>query len=211
MKKSLIQLFVCCYLAALAFGVATHAVGWNVGNKAAMYFFVWDMYGGYSPFEERRHLLAEGESGTFYDLSPPWGEFVPFGAAERGTYDFNALFHDDFARCTLAHTDHEPIVRVFHVDEVWNRKFNLSEAARSAAHAETGAKRSYYYLRGAYDGSGTAQSLYSDFSSVLAHQALMSNPQLQGTIARSRPYTSVEILTTPQGQVTPAAFFLPSR
>jgi hypothetical protein len=212
MNKPFVQLFIVGYLAVLAFGLAVHTVGWNANAHPAMYFIVWDMYGGSSPFEERRHILAEGASGAYYELnSPPWGEFVPFGSAGRSTYDFSALFTDQFARCTLAHTDHEPIVRLFQVDELWNRKFNLGDRAWSVVHQEPRSRHSYFYLRGAFDNTGAPLSLYTDFYSVLAAKALMNNPQLQGTIARTRPYATIDAMTRPETAVMPAAYYLPPR
>ena len=58
-----------------------------------MYFVVWDMFCGWSAHSSELHLIAEGESGDFYRLTPaPWGDFVPFATAPRQDYDAHNMF-----------------------------------------------------------------------------------------------------------------------
>ena len=108
------------YLFALAFGVFSHAVGYKSSSHVGMYFIVWDMYCGWSGYEVRHHIIAEGESGKYYELTPPpWGEFVPFGSAERHHYDGSTVYTGQITAHILAHTDHEPITQVVLVEESW--------------------------------------------------------------------------------------------
>ena len=81
------------YLLMLVFGLFSHALGYKSTDHVGMYFLVWDMYCGWCGYEVRHHIVAQGESGQYYELSPPpWGDFVAFGAAGRHDYDCSASF-----------------------------------------------------------------------------------------------------------------------
>ena len=103
------RLIVCgvigSYLLMLGFGLFSHALGYKSTSHVGMYFLVWDMYCGWGAYETRSHVIAVGESGQYYEITPPpWGEFVPFGSAERHTYDSSASFTGILTAHVLEHT-----------------------------------------------------------------------------------------------------------
>jgi hypothetical protein len=94
-----------------------------------MYYFVWDMFCGWSAYDSRMHIVAEGESQTFYRLTPaPWGEFQPFGSLGREHYDSFNGHGVNIGMNVLKHTQHEPMVRLFVIEESWAKKYNLPDA-----------------------------------------------------------------------------------
>ncbi len=210
MKRWLVNLFIAGYLSVLGYGLAAHYVSYNVYASLAMYYIVWDMYCGWDCFETRRHLVAEGESGTYYDASPYWRELCPFGADERRHYDYDATHSGTIATNVLRRTDHEPIVRVLLVDEMWSKKYNLPEPLWRLRYEEPQQKRSYYYIRGQFRPDGVALERYRNWTNELAFQAMMNNPRSRDEIARSRPYVTSETLSQPwPNTIQKVGFFAP--
>ena len=118
--------FIGCYLAAMAGGVVSHAVGYGQNAHPLMYYFVWDMFCGWSAQSTRTHVLAEGESGQWYDAGVgPWDSFRPYGELPRVHYDMQGVHAPRLAANVLRHTSHEPIRRLVVVEECWPKKFNL--------------------------------------------------------------------------------------
>lgn len=211
MKRWCVHLLIVGYLCLLVYGVLAHAMGYKKYANLAMYFIVWDMYGGWDGFETRFHLVGEGESGAFYDLTPPWMELHPYGADKRHNYDYSGRFSGRIASNTLQHTDHEPMVRVMLVEESWSKKFNIPEYLWNRQFEDPLDPYSYYYIRALYEPSGATTQLHYGWRGHLALHSLMSNPRVRGDMARSQPYLKNETLSgTRNSLIEPATFLRPA-
>ena len=120
--------FIAGYLGSLGLGVASHALRYGEGAHPLMYYVVWDMFCGWTPHSYRTHVLAEGESGTWYDASTgPWDDFKPYGHLPRICYDVEGTHAARIGLNVLRHSAHEPIARLVVVEECWPKKFNLPQ------------------------------------------------------------------------------------
>lgn len=180
------------YLAVLGFGLISHAVGFKSTDHVGMYFLIWDMYCGWSGYELRHHLVAEGASGQYYELTPvPWGEFTPFGSAPRTSYDNSASFTDAIARHVLEHTEHEEITQIILVEEAWSKKYNLPDTLWSRYYEEPKEPRSYYRTRAVLNSRGEFRERFLDWGGWLAYRSITDNPRLQQKMA-GRPFLTTE-------------------
>jgi hypothetical protein len=209
LKRWATHLFIAGYLAALLYGVVAHAIGFNRNTHLGMYFIVWDMYYGWDSFEIRRHLVGEGESGEYYDLSPPWKELTPFWAEERHHFDYLALHSGRVATNTLRHVQVEPIERIFVVEEAWSKKYNLSEDSWKRRFDEPRQKLSYFYIRGIFEPDGRCVRRHIDWKSHLVYQSMMNNPRLRNDVVRGRTHIQTDGLSSGSSVVQPAAYLLP--
>ncbi len=190
--------FIGTYLLMLGVGLFSHALGYKSTAHVGMYFLVWDMYCGWCGYEIRHHVIAQGESGQYYEVTPPpWGEFVPFGSANRHDYDGSASFTGAIAAHVLDHTDHEPISEVILVEEAWSKKYNMPDALYESRYEEPREQRSYFRPRLLLSADGTIRERYLDWTGWLSHQALADNPRLQRDIA-NRPFLMQEQFSSPQ-------------
>lgn len=184
--------FIVCYLSALGWGVVSHALKFGNFSHPVMYFFVWDMFCGWQAYESRSHLIAQGESGTFYELSPaPWGTFAPFGDLPRTHYDTYGHTFRKVALTTLKHTEHEPIRRILVVEECWAKKYNLPDHLWAMKFDEPKDSFSYLWLRAAMTGDGALLESHPDFVSHCAGMTLLDNPRLVEDAKRGRPFFAV--------------------
>ena len=67
MKRLATVLFILAYIGSLGWGIVAHAVKYKASSHPAMYFVVWDMFCGWSAYANRTQIIAEGESGRYYD------------------------------------------------------------------------------------------------------------------------------------------------
>lgn len=193
MKRWLAKLIIGSYLTALAMGVGCHAMNFGISSHPAMYYFVWDMFCGWSAHEVRYHLIAEGESGSFYRLSPPpWNTFSPYGDLERHQYDVIGNAHAKIAKNTLRHTDHEPITRFFLIEEAWPKKYNLPEQLWAERFDEVKDPHSYFWLKATFDSDGTVLQGNGDYISHLQSIAITDNPRLKEDSMRGKPFYAVD-------------------
>lgn len=203
MSRLVIPLFIFGYLGVLAYGLVAHALYFQHDRHAGMYFIVWDMYCGWSAYETRQHVIAEGESGTYYRLTPaPWGAITPYGDHERQTHDYGGTFVIDMARNTLRHTQHEPMTRLLLVEEAWPRKFNLPEEYWAQRYSEPKDKKSYFQVRRVTTAEGQVLQERPSWLARVSHDCLMSNPRLQREVSAGREFYAVnpnrsrEVVTT---------------
>ena len=70
-------LFMGCYLTVLSCGIVGHALKIGLAGNTLSYYVVWDMFCGWQAYDQRTHLIAESDSGKYYELREPWGEFCP--------------------------------------------------------------------------------------------------------------------------------------
>ena len=191
MKRWATHLFITCYLGTLAFGTASHALTFLKGSHVLMYFIVWDMYCGWAAYETRVHVIGEGNSGNYYQLSPgPWDDFRPFGSAHRKDYDIFGYHGFSLAANTLAHTDHEPMRRIYVVEESWSKKYNLSDALWELRYQspKPESHRSYYHLRRSYNAAGETLAQRSSWLNTQFELAVLDNPRLQKNIRKGHTY-----------------------
>jgi hypothetical protein len=192
MRRWITHLFIVGYLGSLVAGIACHALKFGSGSHPIAYFFVWDMFCGWSAFEARYHLIAEGESGAYYWLSPaPWGEFRPYGDVARHHYDYygNGLLR--MALNTLRHTEHEPIQRILFVEECWPKKYNLPDDLWAVRFAEPKDPVSYFWVRNVFRGDGEPLESRMDFLRQLYADAILKNPRLQADSTRGQPMFAI--------------------
>ena len=193
MKRCLAVCTIVVYLGMLFFGVASHAVSFKANSTPLKYFFVWDMFCGWSAYEERTNIIAEGESGRFYQLSPPpWGDFQPFGSLSRHHYDTFTNHAGAVAASTLRHTQHEPIARVFVIQEAWSKKFNLPDQLWNQRYTEPKDPYHYFHLRQIRDSDGNvlrSNATWFDYQNTLAIQ---DNPRLMRDTQKGKPMFQID-------------------
>ncbi len=187
MKRLLTVGFIAAYLGTLNYGILCHMLGFGTGSHPLMYFIVWDMFCGWSAYDSRAHVIAEGESQTYYDVAnPPWGEFHPWGEVGRQHYD---VLNNHTARIgfnTLRHTQHEPITRLFVIEETWAKKYNIPESAWQARYDGPKDVQKYYRVRSIVLPDGTVSETVGPWLAYQASQMLGDNPRLQLQASKSR-------------------------
>ena len=192
MKRCLAICTIVSYLGALTYGVASYAIGYNVNQTPAMYFFVWDMFCGWSAYEERISIIGEGESGRFYQLAPPpWGDYQPYGDLSRHHYDSFASHTGTIAANTLRHTQHEPMTRILVVQDVWSKKFNLPDDLWAERYPEPREPHHYYHLRQIRDAVGNPLRSNLSWFDYQDQLALRDNPRLMRDVHKSKPMFQV--------------------
>lgn len=207
--KPAVTVFILGYLGALGYGLFCHAVTFKTDSHPAMYFLVWDMYCGWSAYETRQHVIAEGESGAFYSLTqPPWGSITPYGAHERQTHDYAGTFVIGMARNTLRQTRHEPMTRMFLVEEAWPRKFNLPDELWNRRFPEAKDPCSYYQVRRVTSPDGTVLQDRPTWLARIAHDCLMDNPRLRRDVSGGRQFYAVSPGSS-RSAVVPTNYELP--
>lgn len=189
MKRRLIAGFIACYLAVLGYGVGCHALSYEVGRHPLMYFVVWDMFCGWATYSMRVHVIAEGESGKYYELAPaPWGEYEPWGPVGRHNYDAFNNHMGRIAMNALKHTRHEPMTRIFVVEECWPKRYELpAEVWKYRYGDEPQIPNRYHHLLAELTPEGHYQRRYPAWITAQYSQALRANPRLELEAARCRP------------------------
>lgn len=189
MKRWATHLFITAYLGVLGFGLLSHAMTFLKTAHPAMYFIVWDMFCGWCAYESRLHIVGEGASGDYYELSPaPWGEFRPFSAMGRTHYDSFAQFSSQIASNTLAHTEHEPMVRIHVVEECWPKKYNLSERVWQARYEVAKTPHSYFHHRCIFNPQGDTLHRAEGWVAVQSEIGILNNPRLRAEMRRGHTF-----------------------
>ncbi|MEZ6067621.1 MAG: hypothetical protein R3B90_18360 [Planctomycetaceae bacterium] len=199
------SLFISVYLGALVFGLFSHAMSFLKLSHPAMYFIVWDMYCGWAGYENRMHLVGEGESGVYYDLSPPWGSFVPYGSADRESYDMYGSHGATMAINTLEHSEHEPIVRIMVVEESWSKKYNLPDVLWDAQYDVPKEPYSYYHVIAVNNRTGEFLERSSPWLTTQAEKSVMENPRLVADMRKGHTFFASSPDAARSQRVTPAS------
>lgn len=193
MKRWLVTLFICSYLSCLGYGIFCHTLSVNTAKHPGMYFVIWDMFCGWSAYANRLHVVGEGVSGKFYEIAPaPWGEIIPYRAEGRLQYDTVTLHTARLVQNTLVHTDHEPITRIFVIEESWSKKFDLPDAIWNARYGKPKHRQTYFRIR--QEMAGDAQLIRSN-STWLDNQAaicLGDNPRLSADSRNGQPFFVID-------------------
>ncbi|QDU81646.1 hypothetical protein Pla110_33900 [Polystyrenella longa] len=189
MKLWLANLVIVSYLGAMGFGLFSNVMGYMNASHPAMYFVVWDMFCGWSAYENRIHLVGEGESGTYYDLSSgPWGEFTPYSDIGRRHYDYNGLNLKNISENVLAHTSHEPMARIYVFEENWAKKYNMPDYIWSRLYDEPKEPRSYFAIRQVLDSNSQIALSNACWLSRCSQNDFVNNPRLQREAQSASPY-----------------------
>ncbi len=186
LKYWIAQATIVMYLSVLSLGIVAHTVQFKQNSHPLMYFIVWDMFCGWSAYSSRVHLLAEGESGAHYELSPaPWGEFHPYASLDRSHYDVVGTAAPRLALNTLKHTVHEPIRQIYLIEENWAKKYNLPDHVWQQVFQEPKSPYSYFHIRALFDGEGNIQQANSTWLSI------SENPRLAAESQKGQPYFTI--------------------
>lgn len=189
MRRRLSWMFVATYLGALAWGIVAHTVSYRSASHAGMYYVVWDMFCGWAAYTTRMEVVGEGESGKFYRLAPgPWGEFHPYGSLDRRHYDTTGRTCGRLALNTLRHTRHEPIVRIYTIEESWAKKFNLPDAVWACRFDGPKDVRKYHQIRSVHDPDGNVRQILPNWLDHQAYLAVAENPRLSREYHKGRPF-----------------------
>lgn len=194
MYRWIVSTFLAAYLSFLALGVAAHTFNFGTGAHPLMYFVVWDMFCGWSAHEYRVHAIAEGESGEFYDVTcGPWGDVKMYGDhVERMNFDSLGNVYGKIVNNTLKHTQHEPILRTFIVEESWSKKYNLPDVFWKMRFEEPKEKYSYFWTRATLNPDGSVQSANPTWGAMLYAATISDNPRLQADSRRSTPFMALD-------------------
>ncbi|MEX0704736.1 MAG: hypothetical protein WD069_21740 [Planctomycetales bacterium] len=190
MKRWIVHGVIAGYLFALGGGVFAHALKFKHDAHPAMYFLVWDMFCGWAAYSTRIHIIGEGESGQFYELAPaPWGEFKPFGRLGRRHYDVAGVHAPRIALNCLAHTRHEPMARIFVVEEAWAKKHNLPDEIWAVHSAEAKPERPYSYFQvlKVAEPDGTLAVCSCNWLNKQVERCVADNPRLRADPHRGKP------------------------
>jgi hypothetical protein len=189
MKRYFLNAGICVYLAAVTFGflcVASQVRFFSV----PMYFLTFDMYAGWSGYDAKMQVIGEGESGRFYRLSPgPWGEFDPYSSRlSRQCYDQMFEYGNILMRPALKHTQHEPILRVFVVEQEYPKKFNLPDSFYEAYYQKPKPQRIYSHTRMVLAPTGEMLTQQPCWLRYQDNLSVVDNPRLFNNASRDRPF-----------------------
>jgi hypothetical protein len=203
--------FIVGYLGILGYGLSAHTIGYKTYAHLGMYFVVWDMYCGWSGWETRTQILAEGESGNYYDVGkPPWGEVCVYGEPDRRHYDIYGLHSFRLADSVARHTEHEPFVRYVVVEEAWSKKYNLPDSLWAQRFDEPKEQRIYRRIRSAYAGNGDCIATNPSFSNWLQGLALGDNPRLQKDMKIHTPFMTTDQYSRSPTVIVPVGGYGPA-
>ncbi len=207
MKRLAATAFITLYVTALSWGIVAHAVKLGVNSHPAMYFVVWDMFCGWSAYAERTQVIAEGESGRYYQVAPaPWGELNPFGHIDRRHYDPSGDLMPRLIRNNLKHTSHEPITAVYIVEEVWPKKYNMPDHIWAERFLEPKDLQKYFNIKRVYNADGVLMQCNQSWHGLQLARSI-SNPRLHRQAAGSQPFFTVSPGSSgnPQRSMAPSA------
>lgn len=189
MKRVLAIGFIVSYIGVLTIGNLSHLLRFGTSSHTFMYMIVWDMFCGWAAYDTRVHIIAEGESETYYDLThAPWGELHPYGYLGRENYDAFNNHTGQLGLNVLKHTQHEPISRVLVIEECWPKKYNLPDRIWNMRYDNPKDDHRYYRLRVVLLPDGTVTQRYSSFASFQGVLMVNDNPRLVAEAGASRPF-----------------------
>lgn len=192
MKRWLSHLFIAGYLLSLTWGIVAHTFGVGANANPAMYYVVWDMFCGWGSYSNRLEIIAEGESGQYYRLAPaPWGTIKPFGDLDRRHYDSYGIALDKMARNVLVHTEHEPMARIYLVEENWAKKFNVPSRYWQRCFEEPQQKHSYFNVRAILQPDGKLIERRDSWYTKQYGQMIADNPRLRRERELAQPMYAV--------------------
>lgn len=182
------KLFIGLYMLALGAGIAGHALKLDFAKTTLGYFFVWDMFCGWQAYDTRTRVIGEDADGNYYAIVEPWGPVTPCGHVPRINHDVNNNLLPRHIRNVLDHSQHPPIDRVYVVQEIWPKQYNVPDHLWSQCFHEPKDKMLYYNLRAICNSHGTCLESYPDWFNVQTLQVVADNPRLQRESQQSTPF-----------------------
>jgi hypothetical protein len=193
MRRYLVGTFIATYLSALGFGLACQTMKTGTTMHPGMYFIVWDMYCGWAAYNHNFRAVAEGVSGTFYDLNPPpWGTFRPFNTLDRFQSLMPISAQAKMTAHFAKHTKHEPIARMFVIEESWAKQFDLPEYIWKGRNAIARTPHRYTKVFLELAGDGSMMANYPLWLEAQSQRMVADNPRLQQEIRNSKPLFIVD-------------------
>lgn len=193
MRRWIVGTFIVAYLSALSFGLGCQTLRMGTTMHPAMYFIVWDMYCGWAAYNHSYRAVAEGVSGTYYDLNPaPWGAFRPFDTLDRFQSIMPTYSQAKMAALVAAHTRHEPIARMFVIEEAWAKQFDLPDYIWKAHNAIPRTPHRYTKLFIEMAGDGSVTQYHTSWLEAQNQMMIADNPRLQHEIRDSKPFHLVD-------------------
>jgi hypothetical protein len=206
MKRWLTHVGIAAYLLALSFGIVAHTFKCGADCSTWMYFVVWDMFSGWAAYEGRMEVIGEGESGRYYELAPgPWGEFHPYGHIARQHYDTYCVNGPRIGKNTLEHTVHEPMVRIFVIEEAYPKRFNLPDDQYQAYYGRPKDFHKYCHTRFVLTGDFQFVRSQSPWHKFENDVSVQDNPRLVSDARRHTPYITEPGETQRGGTLSAAA------
>ena len=196
--KCAATLFVSAWLGVMSFGVVGHTLKVGICGNTLSYFIVWDMFCGWAAYDQYTHFIAETTDGKFLDVKEPWGEFQPFGNLGRVQYDATSQMFSRQIRHVLRRTQHDEIDRVFVVQEMWPKQYNMPRRIWDHYYSSPPDKVSYHHIRAICSPDGNPITLYPDWVAQQRLNSIADNPRLQREVQQAQ--ASVNTLYTPRNR-----------
>ena len=210
MKKWLTHCTIFAYLTALGGGILSHTVSYGTGSHPVMYYFVWDMFCGWSSYSSRIMIIGEGESGKYYELAPgPWGEYRPFGSIGRRHYDSTGSHSPKFALNAIKQTKHEPITRVFVIEQCWAKKYNLPDHLWNQRFEKPKKVHKYHHVLHVFTPDGVLVQSFPNWLSQQYAYAVGNNPRLMREQRQGQPYFTLNYRNRSRGSYAPGGSYNP--
>jgi hypothetical protein len=189
MKRWLTHLGIVAYLFALAIGLFGYTFKVGTNWNTLMYFVVWDMFSGWAAYEGRVEVIGEGVSGKYYELAPgPWGEFHPYGRISRHHYDVYSVNGARIARNTLEHTRHEPMARIFVIEEEYPKRFNMPDAEYEAYYNKPKDFHKYCHTRFVLTPDWEVLNVQNNWFKYQYEISIRDNPRMISDARRHQPF-----------------------
>jgi hypothetical protein len=203
MKRRLSNVVIVAYILSLVSGFLAISFHMPVPGQTFLYFMTFNMFAGWCGYEARMHVIGQGESG--------WGEFHPYGWIPRQHYDPHFDDGWPFAANTLKHTVHEPMLRVYVVEEEYPKKLNFPAAQYEAYYNKPKDFRPYYSIRFIFDPHGKVLAEEPEWLRIQDQLAVMNNPRLVADACRSQPFDVADRAPTSHGLYAVGRFYEPPR
>ncbi|MCA9091937.1 MAG: hypothetical protein KDA68_00495 [Planctomycetaceae bacterium] len=188
MKRLFAIAFIVSYLSILTVGFLSHTFGYGTASHPSMYYIVWDMFCGWNAYANQFRVVAEGESGKYYDVSSsPWGDIYPHGKVERMNYDTFSFNAKKVALNYIRHTAHEPITRVILVEEYWAKKYDFPDYLWKIRYDDPKERYSYFNKRIEFDTAGNNLKEYPGWFQKQGYDSVYNNPRLLADMRANRP------------------------
>ncbi len=187
-RKWAVSVLLMSYLGFLGWGIVGHALKIPAAGSALGYFVVWDMFCGWQAYDNRLHLIAEDSNGEYYRIREPWGAFQPFGHEDRLDYDVSNFLAPRHIQHVLEHSEHPPVDRVYVVQEVWGKQYNIPDVLWQKYYDEPKDKVSCFSLRAICTPDGAPIESNPDWFVAQELKSIADNPRLRQQAQSAMPY-----------------------
>lgn len=193
MRRWIACSFIACYVSALGYGLAWQTVKIGAPRHPAMYFLIWDMYCAWGAYDHGFRAVAEGVSGNYYELNPPpWGTFRPFNTLDRFQSINAAENQARFAKLVADKTKHEPIARMFVIEQCWPKQYDLPEYIWNTYNAIPRDPFRYNKVLVELSGDGQLTAAHKSWIDSQSEATLADNPRIQQEVRNGRPFHLIE-------------------